>query len=67
MYQSEELFSCEPDLLTRKQAQILLGIGKSTILQLIYDRKLPAYVIANSYRIKKEDLIKFIEMNALGY
>ena len=55
------MFEYEPDLLTRRQAQELLQVGKNTILNLIQEGYLPAMVIANSYRIKKEDLIYFIE------
>lgn len=50
-----------PDLLTRKVAQNVLSIGKSTILNLIHTQKLPAIRIGNRYRIKKVDLIDFIE------
>lgn len=61
------MFEYEPDLLTRKQAQDLLCVGKNTILNLIHDGYLPAMIIANSYRIKKEDLICFIEKTAIPY
>ena len=59
------MFETEPDLLTRKQAQTLLSVGKNTILKLISDGYLPAIMIASSYRIKKNDLIDFIEHSAL--
>lgn len=59
------MFEHEPDLLTRKEAQDLLRVGKNTILNLIYDGYLPASVIANSYRIKKKDLIHYIENKTL--
>ena len=59
------MFEYEPDLLTRKEAQDLLRVGKNTILNLIYDGCLPAIVIGNSYRIKKEDLIRYIENRTL--
>lgn len=61
------MFEHEPDLLTRKEAQYLLLVGKNTILNLIYDGYLPALVIANSYRIKKSDLIRFIENSSAFY
>ncbi len=50
-----------PDLLTRKEAQKVLSISKSTILNLIHTQKLPAIRIGNRFRIKKSDLIDFIE------
>lgn len=55
------MFENEPDLLTRKQAQALLSVGKSTMLKLISNGYLPTRIISGSYRIKKEDLIEFIE------
>ena len=61
------MFEYEPDLLTRKQAQELLHVGKNTILYLIHDGYLPAMMIANSYRIKKDDLIDFIEKTSVNY
>ena len=62
-----KMFDYEPDLLTRKQAQNLLSVGKNTILNLIQNGYLPAFVIGNSYRIYKEDLIEFIEKTAIRY
>ena len=61
------MFEYEPDLLTRKQAQELLQVGKNTILNLINDGYLPAMIIANSYRIKKDDWIEFIEKTSVNY
>jgi len=61
------MFDNEPDLLTRKQAQELLSVGKNTILNLISEGYLPAMIIAGSYRIKKEDLITFVEKTSAYY
>lgn len=61
------MFEYEPDLLTRKQAQELLHVGKNTILNLINSGYLPAMIIANSYRIKKDDLIEFIKKTSVNY
>ncbi|MCM1190049.1 MAG: helix-turn-helix domain-containing protein [bacterium] len=61
------MFENEPDLLTRKQAQNLLSVGKNTILKLISDGCLPAVMIAGSYRIKKSDLIDFVEKTSALY
>lgn len=54
-----------PDLLTRKQAQELLHIGKNRILKFIHTGRLRALVLDGRYLIKKEDLIIFIR--ALPY
>ena len=55
------MYEILPDLLTRKEAQNILSIGKNTILELIHTKKLPALKIGNRIRIRKDDLIDFIE------
>ena len=55
------MFEYAPDLLTRKQAQELLSVGKNKILEFIHEGYLPAFMIGNRYRIKKSDLIDFVE------
>lgn len=46
-----------PDLLTRKEAQKVLCIGKNTILNLIHAKKLPAIILGGRLKIRKDDLI----------
>lgn len=55
------MFEKEPDLLTRKQCQNLLHVSKSKMLELIQEGFIPAKKLAGSYRIKKSDLIEFVE------
>lgn len=54
-----------PDLLTKKQAQELLHMGKNRILDHIQSGRLRAMVLDERYLIKKEDVIHFI--NRLPY
>lgn len=54
------MFKNEPDLLTRKQCQQLLHISKSKMLELIHNEYIPAILIAGSFRIKKCDLIDYV-------
>jgi len=61
------MFEYAPDLLTRQEAQELLQVGKNTILKFISDGYLPAMIIANSYRIRKSDLIDFIEKSSATF
>lgn len=49
-----------PDLLTRKQAQELLHMGKNRILDHIHSGRLRALILDGRYLIKKEDIISFI-------
>ena len=51
-----------PDVLTRKEAQSILRIGKNTIFKLIHNGELPAVRLGNKrLKIKKSDLINYIE------
>lgn len=49
-----------PDLLTRKQAQELLHMGKNRISDHIQSGRLRALILDGRYLITKEDLIDFI-------
>ncbi len=49
-----------PDLLTRKQTQELLHMGKNRILNHIHSGRLRALILDGRYLIKKEDIINFI-------
>ena len=49
-----------PDLLTRKQAQELLHIGKNRILKYIHTGRLRALVLDHRYLILKQDIINFV-------
>lgn len=53
-----------PDLMTRKEAQSILKVGKNTMLNYIHQGLIPAKIVANSYRITKKDLIEFVEKSA---
>ena len=52
-----------PTLLTRKEAQDVLKISKSSMMKLIYNRDIPTVRINYRYKIRKEDLVEFIEKN----
>ena len=59
------MFEDYPDLLTRRQAQELLHMGKNRILGHIQSGRLRAMVLDGRYLIKKEDIVDFI--NRLPY
>ncbi len=54
-----------PDLLTRKQAQELLHMGKNRILNYIHTGRLRALILDGRYLIRKDDILDFIR--ALPY
>ncbi len=49
-----------PDLLTRKQAQELLHMGKKRILNYIHTGRLRALILDDRYLIRKDDILNFI-------
>ena len=59
------MFEKEPDLLTRTDCQRLLSISKNTMLKLIQMNYISAFKMCGSYRIKKEDLIEFVNNSVL--
>ena len=50
-----------PPLLSRKEVQEILKIGKNGLLNLIKEGQLPTVMINKRKKIRKEDLITFIE------
>ena len=58
--QRRDMFEDYPDLLTRRQAQELLHMGKNRILGHIQSGRLRAMILDGRYLIRKEDMIDFI-------
>ncbi len=54
------MFDRYPDLLTRRQTQELLHMGKNKILDYIHSGRLRALVLDGRYLIRKEDVIHFV-------
>ena len=50
-----------PPLLSRKEVQDVLKIGKNGLLNLIKEGQLPTVMVNKRKKIRKEDLIAFIE------
>lgn len=50
-----------PMILTLKQCQEILQIGKNLMLYLIHNEEIPAFRVGKQWRIRKSDLEKFIE------
>lgn len=60
------MYETLPDIITRKEAQKLLRIGKNKILEYIKTGELPAHKIGKGYKIAKNDLIKFVENKGIS-
>lgn len=54
------MFENYPDILTLKQAQNMLHIGRNSMLDLIYSGEIEAFKIKGKWRILKSALILYI-------
>ena len=54
------MFEYIPDILTFKECQDLLKVGKNTLLNLIHQGELDAFKIGNRWKIPKEVVLEFI-------
>ena len=50
-----------PEILTLKQCQEILQIGKNLMLFLVHNEEIPAFRVGKQWRIKKSDLERYIE------
>ena len=49
-----------PEIMTLRECQELLKIGKNTMLELIHNGELSAFRIGNRWKITKESVLEFI-------
>ena len=49
-----------PEIMTFKECQQFLKIGKNTLLDLIHNREIDAFKIGNRWKIPKESVEEFI-------
>ena len=50
-----------PEIMTLRECQELLKIGKNTMLELIHSGELSAFRIGNRWKIPKEAVMEFIK------
>ena len=50
-----------PMILTVKQCQEILQIGKNLMLYLIHNEEIPAFRVGKQWRIRREDLEHFMD------
>ena len=50
-----------PEILTLKQCQKMLQIGKNLMLFLIHNEEIPAFRVGKQWRIRRSDLEQFME------
>lgn len=55
------MFDSYPDVLRTADVQSMLHIGKKSVYNLIYTKRIHAKKIGKNYRISKESVIHFIQ------
>ena len=50
-----------PEIMTFKECQEILKIGKNKLLELLHTRQIEGFRIGNRWRIPKESVIEFVE------
>lgn len=55
------MFERIPDIMTFKECQNVLKIGKNSLLDLIHDGELEAFKIGNRWKIPKATIIEYIK------
>lgn len=54
------MFETQPEVLTLRQSQEILQIGRTTILGMIKRNELKAFKVRGRWRIKKDDLVEYL-------
>lgn len=55
------MFDKIPDIMTFKECQKLLKVGKNTLLNLIHNGEIDAFRIGNRWKITKESIIDYVK------
>ena len=50
-----------PEVMTLKECQELLKVGKNTMLGLLHTRQIEGFQIGNRWKVKKESLVEFLK------
>ena len=50
-----------PEIMTLKECQELLKIGKNTMLDLLHSRQIEGFKIGNRWKIPKESVVEFLK------
>ena len=49
-----------PEVMTLKECQELLRVGKNTMLELLHTRQIEGFKIGNRWKVKKESVVEFL-------
>ena len=55
------MFERVPDILTFKECQKLLKVGKNTLLDLLHSNQIEAFKIGSRWKIPKESVVEYLK------
>lgn len=55
------MFEKIPDIMTFKECQKLLKVGKNTLLDLIHSGEIDAFKIGNRWKITKDSIMEYLK------
>ena len=55
------MFEKIPDIMTFKECQKLLKVGKNTLLDLIHSGEIEAFKIGNRWKITKDSIVDYLK------
>ena len=50
-----------PEIMTRKQCQEILKVGKNTMLELLHSGQIEGFKIGSRWKIPKESVVEFLK------
>ena len=54
------MFEQIPEIMTLKECQRILKVGKNTMLDLLHEGRIEGFKIGNRWKIPKESVVEFI-------
>ena len=54
------MFEQIPEIMTLKECQHILKVGKNTMLELLHESRIEGFKIGNRWKIPKESVVEFI-------
>lgn len=49
-----------PEIMTLKECQQILKVGKNTMLKLLHTKQIEGFKIGSRWKVKKESLVEFL-------
>lgn len=67
MIKRNDICSCIPPVMTRKDLQQILQISKNTALELLQNNAIDSFIVKGQYRITRQALEEFIQKSKYIY